>query len=620
MPNYKCTKSKGGGNSSKFSNGVAYTVAFCAVAIMLSQVAKAQWMAQRIELVAGWNAVHLKVNPADARCESVFSDARIAEVTWWNRDRISDGTGTAIVDSYNWYRDPSKAEACTFGRVVGDQCYLVYSTSAVWLDVIGTPAIPRGTIYLGESNLVGVNVNDLASSGNEPTYYEYFRPFYYRTPSWYEVSPANTTVRLSNSARIRDASKAVWLDAEGSGVTTFTGPFLLSLGGANAAQTLSWTDDATKVRTLKVRNDSSEDRVLRIERASSLEPPSGFNRCVGNVELLRETIDWSAGYANHTFVPMSFPFVTNIAAGATFELNLRPDTSRMAATAVGDYMSILVVSDKGSTIAGESRPDGTCLYRVGASSSGSLAANAVSSAAGLWVGTVVLGEVNRAKMLSTDDAVDGQWDSTRMLSAPHPFQFRLLVHVDASRNAKILKEVFAAKATAEGDTVLLTDRATAIAFRERYSGGTIRRTSSANFPFAGPIALSGGTFMDGGDTLTATVVQPYDDRTNPFVHSFHPQHDNVAFNNMRPSKLGSGDEGRGEYESWGVTRQISLTFDATDSTGAASPDIWNRTVTGGTYEETVHGLTGQDKPIKTRGIFRLSKVNDVPTLITEVIP
>ena len=132
-----------------------------------------------------------------------------------------------------------------------------------------------------------------------------------------------------------------------------------------------------------------------------------------------------------------------------------------------------------------------------------------------------------------------------------------------------------------------------------------------------PLALEGGAFMDGGATLSATYTQEYDDKTNPFVHSFHPQHDNIAFNNQRPSKLGSGDEGTGEYESWGVTREISLTFTSEDPTGAASADAWNRTITGGIYEETVHGLTGQGRPIKTRGAFRLTKVNDCPTLATE---
>ena len=277
---------------------------------------------------------------------------------------------------------------------------------------------------------------------------------------------------------------------------------------------------------------------------------------------------------------------------------------------VGNYMSILEISDKGSTLSGESRPAGTCLYRVGAFASGSLMESAVSSKAGLWVGTVVLAQVNRAKTLSS--AKPEGWISTNLVTAPHPFQFRLLVHVDASGNAKLLKQAFTAMPTVDGDTYLLADRETAIAFRGEYPNGTIRRTASANFPFMEPLALTGGTFMTPDSTISATFTQQYDDKTNPFVHAFHPQHDNVEFNNQKPSKLGDGDEGRGEYESWGVTREVSLTFAAEDPVGENVE--WNRTVTGGIYEETVSGLTGQGKPIITRGAFRLTKVNDAKTI------
>ena len=586
---------------------VAFGLA-AACALSLVQSVSAQWMTQRIPLVQGWNAIHLKVDPVDASCENVFSPedypTAITTVSWWNRDRLDDGTGSTITDFRNWYR--SGGEPSTFSRVIGDQRYLVYSDRAFNLDIVGTPAIPSGTIYLGEYNLVGLNVPNLAGQ-DAPTYYEYFMPFYYRSPSWYGVTTENEKLRIANSARATDASRAVWLETTGSGMTTFSGPFLVSLG--NSAKTLAWTDNASLVRTLTVKNISSEDRVLKIYRASSLTPPTGQGTMAGNVALLRETTDWSGGFANTLYVPFlndtATTFTTNLAAGATFELRLKPDTSRMAASE-GNYMGILEISDKGSTISGEARVEGTCLYRVGAFASGSLQESDMSAKAGLWVGTVVLGQVNRAKTLSS---AEPPWVSTNLVTAPHPFQFRVLVHVDAEGNAKLLKQAFTAMKNAESDTYLLADRETAVAFRGAYPGGTITRTASANFPFMEPLALTGGAFAVAGVKLSATFTQAYDDKTNPFVHAFHPQHDNLEFNNQKPSKLGDGDEGRGEYESWGVTREISFTFAAEDPVGGANVE-WNRTVVGGLYEETVSGLTGQGKPILTRGAFRLTKVND----------
>ena len=85
-----------------------------------------------------------------------------------------------------------------------------------------------------------------------------------------------------------------------------------------------------------------------------------------------------------------------------------------------------------------------------------------------------------------------------------------------------------------------------------------------------------------------------------------------------PLVLESGDEGVGDYESWGVTRTVTLKFLADDPSSAAGAS-WNHTVTGGEYTERVQGLIGQGKPIVTKGIFRLSKVNDTQSLTTEVI-
>ena len=79
-----------------------------AVCAFTALTARAQWMTQRINLVEGWNAIHLKVNPVDTSCATVFSpDAyptAITQVSWWNRDRLDDGTGSAITDFCNWYR------------------------------------------------------------------------------------------------------------------------------------------------------------------------------------------------------------------------------------------------------------------------------------------------------------------------------------------------------------------------------------------------------------------------------------------------------------------------------------------------------------------------------------
>ena len=576
---------------------------------LLPLAGRAQWIEQTIPLAEGWNAVHLKVNPAETACSAVFADGKVTQVAWWNRDRLDDGTGSAVTDFCNWYRN--SAEPSTFGRVIGDKRYLVKASAATTLKVKGTPAIPSGRLYRGEMNLVGVNAPS-APAGDRPLYHEYFTPLA-PVPELYEVTAANASRRILGTQAVADPSKAVWFAAPGEGEATYMGPFEVSVdGGAVMAWTL-----APATRTLTVKNVSPEARAVRIAREPSLAPPAGQGTCCGDVALARETIDWSAGYAQRAYVPVSFPFVTNLAAGATFEFRVRPDLDRMPAVAADGaaYQSVLAISDAGSVLNGETRAAGTCLYRVGVRAAGGLAAGEVNPA-GLWVGTVALGQVNRAKMLGS---AQPEWEPESLMDAPHPFQFRLIVHVAADGTTKILKQVFTAEKAADADgSDLLTDRDTAILYRALYPDATIRRTASANFPFIEPLALTGGEFMAPGAAMSATFTQAYDDRTNPFVHAFHPQHDNLEFRNKTPRVKASGDEGVGDYESWSVTRQVTLTFRESDPSAAAGAS-WNRTVTGGEYTERVTGLIGQGKPIVTRGIFRLSKVNDCATLTSEVI-
>ncbi|MBQ9431475.1 MAG: hypothetical protein IJU44_07980 [Kiritimatiellae bacterium] len=583
------------------------------IAALFPLAGRAQWMEQSISLQAGWNAIYLKVNPAETECAKVFSDTKITQVSWWNRDRLDDGTGSAVTDFCNWYRN--SGEPSTFGRVIGGKRYLVKTSAATTIKIKGTPAIPNGKIYLGELNLVGVDASPYSSS-DYTTYYEYFTPFLssLTSPYFYSVNTSNASVVMSVNTKVTAPSQAIWLTTTGDGEATYMGPLQISLD--SSAAVMAWTSTAV-ARSLLIKNVTSSTRKITIKREASLAPPTGQGTSVGNVELMIESIDMSSGFAKRVYTPITFPFTTNVAAGATFEFRVRPNLSKMPVkTTLGAaYQSILAISDAGSVIDGVTRAQGTCLYRVGARVDGALAASE-SNPAGLWIGTVVLGQVNRAKTLGS---AQPEWDAEALMTAPHPFQFRLIVHVADDGTVNVLKEVFTAmKSPAASGSDLLTDRNTAIAYRGLYPNATIRRTASANYPFMKPLTLKGGDFMTAGAELSATFTQAYDDKTNPFVHAFHPQHDNLAFNNKKPSKKESGDEGYGEYESWGVTRTVTLKFLADDPSEAAG-EHWNRTVTGGEYTERIQGLIGQGKPIITRGIFRLTKVNDAADLTTEVI-
>lgn len=581
-------------------------MALAVVFAMLPHTLSAMWMRQVIPLKSGWNAVCLKVNPVESACDTVFGSCDAIEVvSWWNRDRADDGTGNvAPGDFRNWYKD--NVQPATFARAIGGERYLIKASAAATLTVVGVPARPDGRLYRGEKNLVGFNL-DAAQTGT--FYSEYFGPLAGASllgVSWcYTVSEENESLLARVSGPVGSADQAVWIDVDGEGELNYMGPLEVTLDTSDAA--ISWTR-STVARTVTVKNVTDEPKVVTVGLDPSITPPEGQGTLAGLVALSAEEIDWSPGYARRVYRPVTFPIVTNLAAGATFELTLRPDVDRMAPSS-GDYLGVLTVSDAGSTVKGTISAAGTVMHRIGVSAAGSLAE--ARNPTGLWVGSVVLSGVNRARMLTS--APSTEWREEDIEDAEGDFTFRLIVHVGEDGRARLLKEVYTGSDTEDNSVAaLLADRATAKEYRRVHPQARIRRTSSANFPFMTPQLLTGGEFAVGGAKLGVTLTQLYDDRTNPFVHRFHPQHDNIEFINGVPRKI---SETSPSYESWTVVREIELEFLAADPTGGN--DDWNRTVVGGIYREHVRGLN--KTPIITEGAFRLTKVLDTPEVRQGVV-
>ena len=576
--------------------------------VLLPCLVHAMWDTQELNLVQGYNAVVLRVTPADTRCSEVFKDCEIQSVSWWNRDRRDDGSGIAPVsEMLIWH--PGDAGASTFNRVLGGHAYIIHANAAGTLKIVGVPATANAKVWFGEPNLTGLN---LPADTSELYYSDYFAGLEgHMDGSSFAIvnkATANATPWPTGS-KIPAADQAIWFTPTGSGSVDYMGPLHVRVDTAENAIVFR---ESTQVRRITVKNVTKKDRVLTFALRDSATPPAGQGTKLGKAALMREVIDWSAGYPRRSYVESDLAFTTNLAAGASFELAIRPDLDKMPAAADGAYMAILEISDAGTTLGGVTPSGGTCCHRIGISCYANL--SAAKDPAGLWVGTVAISGVNRAQQMKT---ADNAWDANRIEPVKEPFQFRLIVHVDNLGVARLLKEVFVAtESDADNEPTLLTSRTEALAWRGAHLNAKIRRISSANFPnFGDPKTFEGTGFAHGG-TLTTSVRQEYNDNTNPFVHAYHPQHDNVKFENkvMKPfseqEKMAAEEDGTGSYESWPVARAISLAFAESDP-GGANYD-WNRTVTGGIYRETVTSLT--KTPILVEGAFRLNKVVDTHIL------
>ena len=175
------------------------------------------------------------------------------------------------------------------------------------------------------------------------------------------------------------------------------------------------------------------------------------------------------------------------------------------------------------------------------------------------------------------------------------FPLQLILHRAANGAVTLVQQVYLGS---DGST---TTTATA----ETLFPSTLKpskRISTAFFP-ADFRAIGTGSLSPTG-SLSFACLLGYDDDTNPFVHRYHPDHDNL--DPLFSTKLVAGKE------SYTVNRAISLTF-ATSLPGVTDP-AWGVTMLGGTYSETVTGLRAT--AMTTAGTFILYRVNNSATLLT----
>jgi len=179
----------------------------------------------------------------------------------------------------------------------------------------------------------------------------------------------------------------------------------------------------------------------------------------------------------------------------------------------------------------------------------------------------------------------------------------MIVHNDAAGNAVLMQRVFYGLRQATNE-VLTTEQS--LLDQDRLD--VARRISAAHLPFKAqntPWAFTGQ--MTPGMNLTTTVSLAYDDQaSNPFLHTYHPDHDNLDA--TAANKLAQG------AESYRVDRKIVLSFQSpTDD--FASLAAGNQEL-GGNYAEevTLYGTAGESRKYEVTGAFELKRVSPIDTL------
>ncbi|HOY60850.1 MAG TPA: hypothetical protein PK640_22230, partial [Verrucomicrobiota bacterium] len=121
------------------------------------------------------------------------------------------------------------------------------------------------------------------------------------------------------------------------------------------------------------------------------------------------------------------------------------------------------------------------------------------------------------------------------------------------------------------------------------------------FPVMAPVALTGSF----SNALTGTVTVAFDAPSNPFLHRYHPMHDN---------KNWDFESYTNAVETRTIARNFTLTFDAVTNT-SANP-YYGVDQFSGMYQEELTGLRAQ--PVLVRGAFsleRISRINQLQGII-----
>jgi hypothetical protein len=582
--------------------------------LVLEGVGHAQTITQQFNLHAGWNAVWMEVEPDNSDIGVVFTNLPLSSVWTYvpnaNQVQFIKDPSEASFNDPVWLRyfpiGRAEAFANNLYAVHAAKAYLLNLTASAALTVTGQPLIKARDWQSDSYNLRGFPVDP----DHLPTFGTFFSP----SPAHagqpiYHLGADGKWVLVDAGASMA-SGEAYWVYCKGA--SSYRAPLGLELElGDGLDFDVSLTELTPRLRNLGL---SAKSISIRDVTAGNSSPLSYLK------------------FANNTFQWVNLPDPLTVSLGGSSSSSAVTDL-RLAIRrkdfpgGTTSYASILEIKDNASSrylvpmtgaqlLAARaslaSAPSPGARPALAAKLTGNAPA---AKLAGLWVGTANINLVNQPS--STSDPALPQ--PTRS-----PFPLRLLLHVTDRGEPRLLKEVIQmwqesvrdanGQVTQPGRFVLLTDDS----LIPKFSGSTIRsdqpvgrRISTADFDFpAGKsnyLAMAGGFGI--GETANCTIVLSPEFPTNPFLHRYHPDHDNKD-NHFDPLSAGLPPEQQEVYE---ITRNVSLTFSA-DPSGAndLSSIQYGDSILGGTYHESIKGL--HKAALEVEGTFRLTRVNNSPVL------
>lgn len=545
-----------------------------AISFMLASHASAQWQTTTYSLKGGWNAIHLSGNATYDSIDTLLPPS-VLEVWRWNPNPTQvQFTQSPLLPSAGtpewsvWKRGDSVNSSLS--QLTGQASYLVKcsgtSADTYSVSLLQSPLPPSNKWVRNGANLMGFPT--YANGTTYPLMGSYFATFPLATAAntrifkytGGDLGASNPLQVFSPASERLDRTKAYWFSAEVVG--DFYAPVEISLSSESG---LTFGRSGSIV-TAYIRNRTAANVTLTFSNDPSEAAPSGQTGITGQVPLTLRSYNTSSLQWEET--PVSSSFQRVIAAQSTIEIQFginRADSTMAGAPAGAFFASFLRVRDGGN------------LFDI------YLPASATkSSLAGLWVGDISLNQV------------DGG-------GTPREFPLRTLLYVADNGSVKLLSKVFIGKlAAASNEIGVCTDES----LLDSASLATAQRLVSAHMPLDQAISFgSGGVSLP--SSISGHIQTAYNDPTSPFVHQYHPDHDNK---NPRGAPVPAG------VESYSVNRACTFNFTSSPPSGSSASSGWGSSVIGGTYQEVITGL--KSTSITLTGTFELRRATEIGTLTT----
>ena len=550
------------------------TLLLALISLCFVTAAQAQWQSTTYTLKGGWNSIYLHGDATHAKLDELFaSNPEVVEVWRWNPNPsqvqfisspLIPSAGTP--EWSTWVRDGSSN---SLGQLLGQTAYLVKcsgSTSNSYNVTIPQRILPPSAAWVRNgANFMGFP--SFKNGSTYPTMGSYFATFPVAIASGVKIykyvggdlGPGNPLQVFSPSFETLDRNQAYWFDSEVVG--NFYAPVEISLSKTSG---LDFGRTGSTV-TVRLRNRSDAVSTVTIAPVDSAAAPSGEEGITGSVPLRRRTFDTETATWIETDVSSAFTEV--VGPNAAVELTFGIDRTVMTGDSNAFYASMLRFTDSAG------------LYDI------LLPATArKASLAGLWIG--------EARVSAVESKVPGSADT----DTPQGYPLRYLIHVDDAGAARVLSQVFLGKLAGESPQDGITPLESNLSTADKAGAS---RIVAAHLPLDRVLATTGSFAV--GSSLSCTIATPFDDPVSPFVHQYHPDHDNKSGS----TALVSGQE------SYDISRAVTFTLAATPPEGV-SPIGYGGSVIAGTYAEVISGL--HKDTLQVAGTFTLHRVSEIGTL------